>query len=484
MSLFILLAIILVSSFLLLRLYKKNPKNGNLPKGSLGYPLVGETFSFLQAQKKDQGPEWINDRVKKHGPVFKTSLMGAPTVVIVGQSGNKFILGSEEDILIAKQPKTLSTIAGKYNIFELTGSRYQLIKGALSTFMKPISLKTNIKQIDELITSLFLKSTSKTDIIPTVNFMKHLTFNIASSVLFGIQNEILISELSNDFAIAFKAVWSLPLNIPGLAYWHGMRARSRIIGRLIPIIRKKREDLHEGKVNAESDILSSLIDVKMRNEDVINEEMIVDNFVTLMIASHDTSAILMSLMVWKMSKVPEIHQNIFQEQTEIQKEIKGREDQNLTWGDIQKMKYTWRVAQELMRIIPPVFGSFRKVVKDTSFDGFNIPKGWQVFWCAYNTHMDNDIFVNPKEFDPSRFETNVSKPIPPYAYIPFGGGQHSCIGNEFARVETLITIHKLVTMYEWSLVYPDEVITRQPMPYPSMGLPIKVTSRSATAKID
>ncbi|PWA46741.1 cytochrome P450 [Artemisia annua] len=275
--------------------------------------------------------------------------MGAPTVVIVGQSGNKFILGSEEDVLIAKQPKTLSTIAGKYNIFELTGP--------------------------SLVTSF---------------------------------------EYSGYGT---------------MAYWHGMRARSRIIDRLIPIIRKKREDLREGRANAGSDILSSLIDVKMRNEDVINEEMIVDNFVTLMIAGHDTSAILLSLMVWKLSKVPEIHQNIFEEQMEIQKEIKGREDQNLTWGDIQKMKYTWRVAQELMRIIPPVFGSFRKVVKDTSFGGFNIPKGWQVFWCAYNTDMDNDIFVNPKDFDPSRFETNGSKPIPPYAYIPFGGGQHSCIGT-------------------------------------------------------
>ncbi|XP_076886505.1 taxadiene 5-alpha hydroxylase-like [Bidens hawaiensis] len=403
--------------------------------------------------------------------------MGAPTVVIIGQSGNKFILGSNEDALIAKQPKTLSTIAGKYNIFELTGLRYQLIKGALSTFMKPTSLQSNIKQIDDLITGLFLKTTKKTNIIPTVEFMKRLTFNIASSVLFGIQNELLIDEFFNDFTIAFKALWSLPLNIPGFTYWHGMRAQSKIINRLMPIIRKKKEDLLEGRLTPTSDILTSLIVVKLENENVINEEMIIDNFVTMMIAGHDTSAILMSLMVWKMSKDSKIHSNIFEEQTEILRDIETREDHNLTWGDIQRMKYTWRVTQELMRIIPPVFGSFRKVVNDTTFGGFDIPKGWQVFWPAYNTHMDIDIFENPKKFDPSRFENNLSKPIPPYTYIPFGGGQHSCIGNEFARVETLVTMHKLVTMYEWSLIHSNEVITRQPMPYPSMGLPIKVIPR-------
>ena len=71
------------------------------------------------------------------------------------------------------------------------------------------------------------------------------------------------------------------------------------------------------------------------------------------------------------------------EQVEIQRDRERRDDRNLTWDDIQKMKYTWRVAQELMRIIPPVFGSFRKAVKDTSFGGFDIPKGWQVTYIFY-----------------------------------------------------------------------------------------------------
>ena len=42
------------------------------------------------------------------------------------------------------------------------------------------------------------------------------------------------------------------------------------------------------------------------------------------------------------------------------------------------MKYTWRVAQEVMRFYPPIFGNFRLTRRDISFDGFYIPKGWQV----------------------------------------------------------------------------------------------------------
>lgn len=180
-------------------------------------------------------------------------------------------------------------------------------------------------------------------------------------------------------------------------------------------------------------------------------------------------------------------------------------EEKLTWADIQRMKYTWQVAQELMRMIPPIICNFRKALKDTNFGGYDIPEGWQVNiispchfiltnitginefrkWNVFSqqvvtvphgTHMEKDIFSNPTEFDPSRFD-KASIPIPPYAYIPFGAGTHSCIGNEFARIETLTAIHKLVTKFEWSQVHPDETITRKVMPFPSMGLPIKVRPR-------
>ncbi|XP_021806903.1 taxadiene 5-alpha hydroxylase-like [Prunus avium] len=469
------IAITLIIAFFLSKFLFKG-KTKNLPKGSLGYPLIGETFSFLRAQKQDRGPEWLEERTSKHGPVFKTSLMGSPTVVVVGQAGNKFVLGAEDDVLAAKQPVTLVAIAGKQNIFELTGSRYRLVKGAMVSFLKPESLQNYIKQMDELTKTMLLRETENKDTIKTVVTMKKLTFNIASSILFGIKDEHTKEVLFDDFSLAFKAVWSLPVNFPGTVYWRGLRARSRIVSRILPILKERREEISKGTLSATSNVFSCLLALRDENEQPISDDLILDNYVTLMVASHDTSAILLSLMIWKLSTDPEIYKKVLEEQMDIlRKRVEGAEDR-LTWAEIQKMKYTWRVAQELMRIIPPVFGSFRKALKDTEYGGYDIPKGWQVFWVSHGTHMNKEIFEKPTEFDPSRFE-NPSKPIPPYAYIPFGGGLHTCIGNEFARVEVLPTIHNLVTMFEWSQVYPDEIITRQPMPYPSMGLPIKIKPR-------
>ena len=57
-------------------------------------------------------------------------------------------------------------------------------------------------------------------------------------------------------------------------------------------------------------------------------------------------------------------------------------DRNLTLDDTKKMKYTWQVARESMRLFPPIFGSFRKAIADIEYEGFTIPKGWKVDMCS------------------------------------------------------------------------------------------------------
>ena len=56
--------------------------------------LVGERLSFLKAQKQDHVVQCVVDQMAKHGPVFKTSLIGSKVVVITGQAGNRFVLES------------------------------------------------------------------------------------------------------------------------------------------------------------------------------------------------------------------------------------------------------------------------------------------------------------------------------------------------------------------------------------------------------
>eukprot|EP00258_Populus_trichocarpa_P021849 XP_024437868.1 taxoid 7-beta-hydroxylase-like [Populus trichocarpa] len=154
--------------------------------------------------------------------------------------------------------------------------------------------------------------------------------------------------------------------------------------------------------------------------------------------------------------------------------VKGMCDGQLGWREIQKMRYTWNVAQELMRLTPPIIGNFRHAWRDTTFNGYDIPKGWQVFWLATSTHLDNKVFEDPVKFNPSRFDTNSKSSVPPYTYIPFGAGPRVCPGAEFARTEVLLIIHHLITNYKWTAMVEDEIVVRDPMPFPNKGLPVKI----------
>lgn len=92
------------------------------------------------------------------------------------------------------------------------------------------------------------------------------------------------------------------------------------------------------------------------------------------------------------------------------------------------------------------------------------------------THRDENIFPEPSKFDPTRFENQAL--IPPYCYIPFGAGYRICPGYEFARIETLLVIYRLVTQFTWKLQYSDNFFSRDPMPVPTKGLPIYVVPKN------
>lgn len=62
-----------------------------LPPGSSGLPLLGETLAFVFDKN------FVDKRIKKYGNIFRTNILGQPTVVMSGPEANQFILSSHFD---------------------------------------------------------------------------------------------------------------------------------------------------------------------------------------------------------------------------------------------------------------------------------------------------------------------------------------------------------------------------------------------------
>jgi len=194
----------------------------------------------------------------------------------------------------------------------------------------------------------------------------------------------------------------------------------------------------------------------------------------MLFAGHETSSSTMAVALKYLYLNPECLKKVIQEQREVAKEKNGAP---LDWNDTRKMRYTWQVVQETLRLQAPVQQAFRTALQDFQYAGYTILKGWKVSWASDRSHYDPKYFPNPEKFDPSRFEGSGP---PPYVFIPFGGGPHICLGNEFARTVIMVFLHHIVLNFEWKMVDPQEPICVDPLPIFTKGLPLQIQKRAQT----
>ncbi|XVE51132.1 hypothetical protein DITRI_Ditri02bG0014500 [Diplodiscus trichospermus] len=142
---FTIFLLLLVSLYLALTTRKTTK---NLPHGSLGLPLIGQTLSFLRAMQTNTVEQWLQERTRRYGPISKLSLFGTPTVFLHGQRANRFIFTCDGDMLSNQQPPSVRRICGERNMTELIGDDHKRVRGALASFLKPEMLKQYVGKMD------------------------------------------------------------------------------------------------------------------------------------------------------------------------------------------------------------------------------------------------------------------------------------------------------------------------------------------------
>nr|AZS32332.1 CYP716 family cytochrome P450 monooxygenase [Lagerstroemia speciosa] len=446
----------------------------NLPPGRFGLPFIGETLEFLADGWKGYPEKFFFERMSKYSSeIFKTSILAEPTAVFCGAAGNKFLFSNENKLVTAWWPDSVNKVFPS-SLQTSSQEEARRMRKMLPNFLKPEALQRYIGIMDHIAQRHFAMGWENKDEVEVFPLAKRFTFWLACRLFVSVEDPDHVAKFADPFNEIASGIFSVPIDLPGTPLNRAKHASNFIRKELGAIIKQRKIDLADGTASPTQDILSHMLLATDEDGKHMNELDIADKILGLLIGGHDTASAACTFIVKYLAELPHIYQGVYEEQMEIARSKAPGE--LLNWDDLQKMKYSWNVACEVLRLASPLQGAFREALTDFMFNGFSIPKGWKLYWSAHSTHRSPDYFPDPEKFDPSRFD---GKGPAPYTFVPFGGGPRMCPGKEYARLEILVFMYNLVKRFRWEKVLPDEKIIVNPMPMPAKGLPVRLYPHKA-----
>jgi cytochrome P450 len=217
----------------------------------------------------------------------------------------------------------------------------------------------------------------------------------------------------------------------------GIRRIEKIIYR---IIAKKRAEARDT-----GDLLSMLLAVQDEDGSRMTDKQLRDETITLFLAGHETTANALSWTIWLLAQNPNAEKKFFDELDSV---LHGNPP---TVEDIPKLVYTGHVLTESMRLYPPAWGMARMAKEPVEIAGYKLQPGYGVACAQWVVHRDPRWFCDPEQFLPERWEGDLLKRIPRFAYFPFGGGPRQCIGNSFALMEATLILATIAQKFRFRI---------------------------------
>ncbi|BAQ61940.1 cytochrome P450 [Geminocystis sp. NIES-3708] len=436
-----------------------NLQKSPLPPGSFGLPLIGETINFLFDRN------FSSKKIAQHGNIYKTSIFGNPTVIMIGAQANEFLFRHENEYVVSTWPKTTKVLLGQTSLAVKNGDFHTSRRKILAQAFQPRVLASYLPTI-EAITANYLQKWAKLGELTWYPELRNYTFDIAAKLFVGVDNGSQ-TRLCNLFEEWCQGLFSIPVNLPWTKFGKALKCRENMLQEIEAIVKQR-----QAGDNTHSDALSLLLKAEDENGDRLTLEELKDQVLLLLFAGHETLTSAIASFCLLTAQHPQVLAKIRQEQQKLNYQVPFNIEQ------LKEMTYLEQVLKEVLRLIPPVGGGFRKAIEDFSFQGYHIPKGWTVQYQILQTHQDETIYHDKDKFDPDRFSPeNSLEKQKKFSFVPFGGGLRECLGKEFARLEMRVFASLLSHNYQWELL-PNQDLTMAiiPTPHPKDGLKVKFST--------
>ncbi|TDC01146.1 cytochrome P450 [Nonomuraea longispora] len=201
--------------------------------------------------------------------------------------------------------------------------------------------------------------------------------------------------------------------------------------------------IHEARAQDgdERDVVSALCRARRDEPGMSGDRKIRNDLVSMYGAATETSATVLTWALLSLHNHPEIAVKV---QEEIDRVVGGEQ---VSVAHLPELHYLGMFLQEVLRLYPGGWLMPRRSVATAVVDGVTIRAGSTVITSPYLTHRLADFWDRPLEFDPDRFAATGKPRRHRYAYFPFGGGPHQCLGQHLFMMEAKVYLASLLSRH-------------------------------------
>ncbi len=430
--------------------------------GSNGLPLVGNTFKLLA-----DPIAFSEGMAARYGLVYRNRALGGTGVNLLGPDANELILFDRDKIFSSEQGwGPLLNMLFPRGLMLMDFDKHRADRKTLSVAFKPEPMRHYATELDAGIEVAIGGWAGQT--LRFYDVVKKLTLDLAATSFLGVPLGAEADRINQAFVDEVQASVS-PIRKP----WPGTQMRKGVKARAYLVDFFERE-IPARRTGDGQDFFSQFCRATDDDGAPLTALAIADHMNFLMMAAHDTITSSATSLVMLLARNPEWQERLREEVAALDPAVPLTEQ-------LDRLVLTEYAFKESLRMMPPVPSIPRRALKDFSFGGFDIPAGTSVNTGITYTHRMAEYWPDPERFDPLRFTPEASKGRHRFAWVPFGGGAHMCIGLHFATMQMRLLIAHLLTRYRIEAAAGSgDAWQVFPIPRPKDGLPVTFVPLAST----
>lgn len=430
-------------------------------------PLAGDLFEIMRDPTR-----WMARKHGEHGTIFWVQMFGFKQVCTIGPDANQALMLDHNKVLSSKLG--WGAFIGKLfprGLMLRDFEEHMVHRRLMQTAFRKQAM---VRYVDDLQPAVAReierwsegawgerRNELSLGVYPSI---KLLSLNLACQIFMGAELGEDTDRISSAFLDCVNAggAW-IKYPIPGLKFSKGLKGRQVLVDYFHRLLAEKRD-------SDDVDLFSQLCRATDEDGNRYSDQDIVDHMIFLLMAAHDTVTITMTTMIYELGRHPAW-------QDRLRKVHRAIGERFVAYDDLPGMIDVELVMKESMRLISPVPLLPRMTTEDTELQGYQIPKGTLVTVSMDYAHRMAEYWPDPLKFDPERFaEGRREDHAHKFAFTPFGGGAHKCIGIHFAYHEIKSVLHQMLLTYRWRVPPGYEMkFNYSSLPKPKDDVPIVLT---------